>query len=166
MTFSIRSASQADAPKIQAIYAHHVLTGTGTFEIAPPDLAEIDARMAKIEARGWPWLVCVDQGGTVSGYAYAGPFRERAAYDATVEDSIYVAPDAQGRGVGRALLLALVAACKKAGAKEILAVIGDSQNHPSIALHKMLGFEDAGVLRNVGVKFGRTLDVVILQKSL
>jgi L-amino acid N-acyltransferase YncA len=166
MTFSIRLATPDDAPAIQAIYAHHVLTGTGTFEIDPPDLADINARMAKVAARGWPWLVSVDEGGRVNGYAYAGPFRERAAYDATVEDSIYIAPSAIGQGIGRTLLVALIEACTKAGAKEMLAVIGDSDNQASIGLHRAMGFEDVGTLRNVGVKFGRVLDVVILQKSL
>lgn len=166
MTFSIRPATATDAPAIQAIYAHHVLTGTGTFEIDPPDLPDILARMDKVAARGWPWLVCVDAHDHVNGYAYAGPFRERAAYDATVEDSIYIAPRAIGLGIGRALLLDLIDACIKAGAKEMLAVIGDSDNHASIGLHRALGFEDVGVMRRVGVKFGRALDVVILQKQL
>jgi L-amino acid N-acyltransferase YncA len=166
MTFSIRPATSYDAPAIQAIYAHHVLTGTGTFEIEPPDLADIVARMAKVAARGWPWLVSVDASGTVIGYAYAGPFRERAAYDATVEDSIYMAPEAIGLGIGRGLLVALIQACKVAGAKEMLAVIGDSENAASIGLHRALGFDDRGTLRGVGVKFGRKLDVVILQMSL
>jgi L-amino acid N-acyltransferase YncA len=166
MTNYIRLANSDDVAAITAIYAHHVLTGTGTFEIDPPDVAEMSARMAKVAGRGWPWLVSVDGQGAVSGYAYAGSFRERAAYDHTVEDSIYVAPDAVGQGLGRALLEALVDACQKAGAKEMLAVIGDSDNHASIGLHRALGFSDAGVLRGVGVKFGRVLDVVILQKSL
>jgi L-amino acid N-acyltransferase YncA len=166
MTIIIRPATPDDAPAIAAIYAHHVLTGTGTFEIDPPDVTDIGARMAKVAARGWPWLVSVSADGLVTGYAYAGPFRERAAYDATVEDSIYLAPQAQGKGVGKALLSALIEACRIAGAKEMLAVIGDSDNGASIGLHKALGFGDAGLLRNVGVKFGRPLDVVILQKSL
>jgi L-amino acid N-acyltransferase YncA len=166
MTFSIRPASAADVPAIQTIYAHHVLTGTGTFEIDPPSVSEITARMARVNARGWPWLVSVDQSGRINGYAYAGPFRERAAYDATVEDSIYIAPEAIGLGIGRTLLITLLDACKAAGAKEVLAVIGDSDNHASIGLHRALGFENVGTLRKVGVKFGRSLDVVILQKSL
>jgi L-amino acid N-acyltransferase YncA len=166
MTINIRLATLEDAPAIAAIYAHHVLTGTGTFEIDPPDGAEIAARMAKVAARSWPWLVSVDGDDNVLGYAYAGPFRERAAYDATVEDSIYLAPTSVGQGMGRALLIALIEACKAAGAKEMLAVIGDSDNHASIGLHRALGFSDVGVMRNVGVKFGRALDVVILQKSL
>jgi L-amino acid N-acyltransferase YncA len=166
MTIIIRPATPADAPAIAAIYGHHVLTGTGTFEIDPPNVADITARMAKVAARGWPWLVSVGEDGAVTGYTYAGPFRERAAYDATVEDSIYLEPNALGKGLGRALLTALIEACRTAGAKEMLAVIGDSDNAPSINLHRALGFGDAGVLRGVGVKFGRTLDVVILQKSL
>jgi L-amino acid N-acyltransferase YncA len=166
MKIIIRPATPEDAPAIAAIYAHHVLTGTGTFEIDPPDEADIKARMAKVAARGWPWLVSVSADGLITGYAYAGPFRERAAYDATVEDSIYLAPQAQGKGVGKALLSALMEACRLAGAKEMLAVIGDSANSASIGLHKALGFDDAGLLRGVGVKFGKTLDVVILQKTL
>jgi L-amino acid N-acyltransferase YncA len=166
VTFSIRPATHGDVPAIQAIYAHHVLTGTGTFEIDPPDEADIAARMAKVAARGWPWLVGVDTVGDVNGYAYAGPFRERAAYDATVEDSIYIAPTAMGQGIGRALLAALIEACIASGAREMLAVIGDSDNHASIGLHRALGFTYVGTMRNVGVKFERPLDVVILQKSL
>ncbi len=166
MTFSLRPAIAADAPSIASIYAHHVLTGTGTFEIDPPDVDDIRGRMAKVGARGWPWLVSVDAKDVINGYAYAGPFRERAAYDATVEDSIYIAPEAIGLGIGRALLAALIEACKAQGAKEMLAVIGDSENHASIRLHRAFGFKDVGVMRRVGVKFGRHLDVVILQKSL
>jgi L-amino acid N-acyltransferase YncA len=166
MTVTIRAATIEDATAIQAIYAHHVLTGTGTFEIDPPDEADIAARMAKVAARGWPWLVSVDGAGTVNGYAYAGPFRERAAYDATVEDSIYIAPDAMGHGIGRALLAALIEQCTASGAHQMLAVIGDSDNHASIGLHRAFGFIDVGTMRHVGVKFGRALNVVILQKSL
>jgi L-amino acid N-acyltransferase YncA len=166
MTMTIRPATANDAAAIQAIYAHHVLTGTGTFEIDPPDLPEMQMRMAKVAARGWPWLVSVDSHGAITGYAYAGPFRERAAYDATVENSIYLAPGAVGQGIGRALLVALIEACAAAGARQMLAVIGDSDNHASIGLHRVLGFSDVGVMRGVGVKFGRELDVVILQKSL
>ena len=166
MTLTIRPATSADLPAIQAIYAHHVLTGTGTFEIDPPDEADLSKRMAKVAARGWPWLVSVSEHGDVNGYAYAGPFRERAAYDATVEDSIYLAPSAIGQGIGKALLSALIERCREQGAAEMLAVIGDSDNQASIGLHKALGFSNAGLLRGVGVKFGRTLDVVILQLSL
>jgi L-amino acid N-acyltransferase YncA len=166
MPATIRPARPADVPAIQAIYAQHVTTGTGSFELTPPDEAEIAVRMAKVAARGWPWLVAVDGADVVQGYAYAGPFRERLAYNHTVEDSVYVAPAATGQGLGRALLEAVMAQCKASGASEMLAVIGDSENHASIGLHKALGFADAGVLRGVGLKFGRILDVVILQKKL
>jgi phosphinothricin acetyltransferase len=166
MRYSIRPATLEDADAIQAIYAHHVKTGTGTFELDPPDLAEIQARMTKIALRGSPWLVACGEDGGVIGYAYAGPFRERPAYDCTVEDSIYLAPEAIGYGVGRALLAELIARCTEAGYTQMLAVIGDSANLASIGLHRAMGFEDVGVLRDVGHKFGRYLDVVILQKSL
>jgi L-amino acid N-acyltransferase YncA len=166
MRYSIRPATLEDAASIQAIYAHHVKTGTGTFELEPPDLAEIQARMDKISKRGSPWLVACDEEGHVIGYAYAGAFRERPAYDCTVEDSIYLAPEAIGHGVGRALLAELIAQCTQSGYTQMLAVIGDSANLASIGLHRTMGFEDVGVLRDVGYKFGRYLDVVILQKSL
>jgi L-amino acid N-acyltransferase YncA len=166
MHYSLRPATLEDAASIQAIYAHHVKTGTGTFELEPPDLAEIQSRMTKIATRGSPWLVACNEDGGVIGYAYAGPFRERPAYDCTVEDSIYLAPEALGHGVGRALLAELIARCTQSGYTQMLAVIGDSGNLPSIGLHRAMGFEDVGVLRDVGHKFGRYLDVVILQKSL
>jgi L-amino acid N-acyltransferase YncA len=166
MRYSIRPATLEDAASIQAIYAHHVKTGTGTFELDPPDLAEIQARMTKIAARGSPWLVACAEAGDTIGYAYAGAFRERPAYNCTVEDSIYLAPEAIGHGVGRALLAELIAACTGRGYTQMLAVIGDSGNLASIGLHRAMGFTDVGVLRHVGQKFGRDLDVVILQKSL
>jgi phosphinothricin acetyltransferase len=162
----IRHALPGDLPAIQAIYAHHVLTGTGTFETEPPDLAEITRRYDKVRTLGWPWLVAQGGDGAVLGYAYAGPFRERAAYRHTVEDSVYVAPGAAGQGVGRALMAALIPACRAAGARQMLAVIGDSGNAGSIALHRACGFTDAGLLRQVGHKFGRDLDVIILQLAL
>ncbi len=166
MRYSLRPATLEDADAIQAIYAHHVKTGTGTFELDPPDLAEIQARMTKIALRGSPWLVACGEDERVIGYAYAGAFRERPAYDCTVEDSIYLAPEAVGYGVGRALLAELIARCTETGYTQMLAVIGDSANLASIGLHRAMGFEDVGVLRDVGHKFGRYLDVVILQKSL
>jgi L-amino acid N-acyltransferase YncA len=166
MNFSIRPANKGDISQIQAIYAHHVLTGTGTFEIHPPDEAEMHTRMAKVAAYRLPWLVSVDANEAVTGYAYAGPFRERAAYDGTVEDSIYVAERAIGQGIGRALLADLIDGCSQRGIREMLAVIGDSANQASIRLHRSLGFMESGTLTRVGFKFGRYLDVVILQKSL
>lgn len=162
----VRPATREDLPAIQAIYAHHVLHGTGTFEVVPPSLEEITARWEKVLARGQPWLVACDAAGAVLGYAYAGPFRERAAYARTVEDSVYVSASAAGRGLGRALLGALIDASRAAGAAQMLAVIGDSGNAASLALHRAMGFTDAGLLREVGEKFGRVLDVVILQRSL
>ncbi|GBF59240.1 L-methionine sulfoximine/L-methionine sulfone acetyltransferase [Candidatus Phycosocius bacilliformis] len=166
MYVSLRPATLDDAAAIQAIYAHHVKTGTGTFEIEPPSLSEMTARMVKIAARGSPWLVACDGTGHVLGYAYAGPFRERPAYDCTVEDSVYVAQNAMGHGIGRALLSELIQQCTAKGYSQMLAVIGDSDNHASISLHRAMGFAHVGVLRHVGQKFGRELDVVILQKSL
>jgi phosphinothricin acetyltransferase len=166
MRYSLRPATLEDAASIQAIYAHHVKTGTGTFELEPPDLAEIQSRMTKIAKRGSPWLVACNDEGHVIGYAYAGAFRERPAYDCTVEDSIYLAPETTGHGIGRALLAELIARCTETGYTQMLAVIGDSSNLASIGLHRAMGFEDVGVLRDVGHKFGRYLDVVILQKSL
>ena len=162
----VRPATLADLPAVQSIYAHHVSHGTCTFVIDPPSLQELYARWEKVCARGHPWLVACDEYGAVQGYAYAGPFRERAAYARTLEDSVYVSPGAQGRGIGRALLTALLDAAKSLGAKEMLAVIGDSNNAASLALHRALGFTDAGLLRGVGEKFGRVLDVVILQRAL
>jgi phosphinothricin acetyltransferase len=166
MRFSIRSAQPEDALAIAGIYAHHVRHGTGTFEIDPPDAAEIAARMNQVAHLNWPWLVGLNETGGVLGYAYAGPFRARQAYRHTVEDSIYLAPEAQRKGIGRALLNALIVGCRERGALEMLAVIGDSANVASIALHSHAGFAQIGVLTQVGHKFGRTLDVVLMQKSL
>ncbi len=129
-------------------------------------MAEIQGLMTKIATRGSPWLVACAEDGQVIGYAYAGAFRERPAYNCTVEDSIYLAPEAVGHGVGRALLAELISQCTQSGYSQMLAVIGDSGNLASIGLHRAMGFEDVGVLRDVGHKFGRYLDVVILQKSL
>jgi len=162
---TIRPATPADLPAIQAIYAHHVLTGTGSFEETPPDLEEMTRRYQDVTGRGLPYLVAEDDNG-IAGYAYAGLFRTRSAYRFTVEDSVYVAADRQGRGVGRQLLTALIDICRAAGVREILAVIGDSGNAGSIALHASQGFRLVGTLERVGLKFGRWLDVVIMQCSL
>ena len=162
----IRAATGADLEAITAIYAHHVLNGTGTFEEVPPTQAEMAERMAAVKARGFTWFVAEDEDGTVLGYAYSGPFRARSAYRFTTEDSVYVRVDAQGRGVGRALLSAVVEECAAKGLKQMLALIGDSQNMASIALHQTMGFEPSGVMRNVGFKAGRWLDVVVMQRAL
>jgi phosphinothricin acetyltransferase len=161
----IINATLASLAACQSIYAHHVLHGTGTFEEAPPSLEELTLRHQAITSAGQPWFVACD-GAEVLGYAYYGPFRARAAYRFTAEDSVYVHPAAQGRGVGRALLTALLTHAQEAGKTQMLALIGDSGNAGSIGLHKALGFTDAGIMRRVGCKFGRWLDVVVLQKEI
>ena len=161
----IRPATTADVPELQAIYAHHVLTGTGTFEEVPPSVEEIAARFAKVRARGWPWLVSTDASG-VLGYAYATQFRDRSAYRFTLEDSIYVRDDQRGQGVGKALVAQLLEVSAQAGFRQMIAVIGDTENAGSIGLHASLGFHHAGTLRAAGLKFGRWLDVVYMQRAL
>ena len=161
----IRPSAPADVPAIAAIYGHHVLTGFGSFEEEPPSMSDMAERREAIVARGLPYLVAEDAG-RVLGYAYAGPFRPRAAYRYTVEDSVYVAPDAQGRGAGRALLTELIVVCEALGLRQMVAVIGDSGNAGSIALHRALGFEDIGVGQGFGFKHGRWVDIVWMQKAL
>lgn len=153
---------------MQLIYAHHVLSGTGTFEIEPPSLEEMTQRWGRIVSNGWPWLVATPTAdlSRVLGFAYAAPFRERAAYAKTFEVSIYVGPTTQRQGAGSLLLNELLHMLKGDGVREALAVIGDSYNAASIGLHKKLGFTHAGRLTNVGEKFGRTLDVVLMQRTL
>jgi L-amino acid N-acyltransferase YncA len=165
MSLTIRPSTDADVAAATAIYADSVLTGTGTFETEPPDDAEMARRRADVLAKGLPWLVA-ERAGTVVGYAYANVFRPRRAYRFCLEDSIYLAADARGRGVGRLLLAELLAQCEAQGARQMLAVIGDSANAGSIALHRALGFADAGVLRAAGWKLGRWLDVVLMQRAL
>lgn len=161
----IRSATDGDIAAIAAIYAHHVLHGLGTFEEEPPGVEEIGRRVAAVRALGLPYLVG-DDDGKVVGFAYAAPFRPRAAYRYTVEDSVYVAPVAIGRGVGRALVGELIAMCEAMGMRQMLAVIGDSGNAASIGLHRSLGFESAGVCKAVGFKKGGWVDTVWMQRSL
>lgn len=161
----IRPSVDADIPAITAIYGWNVLNGFGTFEEVPPDAAEMTRRREGFLARGLPYLVA-ELDGKVVGYAYAGPFRLRAAYRYTVEDSIYVSPEAVGKGVGRALLAALIQACEALGLRQMCAVIGDSGNAASIGLHAALGFEKKGVFPDMGHKFGRWLDLVWMQRSL
>lgn len=161
----VRDATTDDLAAITAIYGEGVLTGTGTFELAPPDAAEMSRRFAAIADLGLPWLVAqID--GVVIGYAYAGPFRTRAAYRYTVEDSIYITASAQGQGVGKALLIALVDRCEAVGVRQMLAVIGDAANTGSVALHAACGFRPAGAITDVGWKFDTWLDVVFMQRSL
>lgn len=161
----LRTAVTTDVAAIRAIYGHHVLHGLGTFETDPPDADEMRSRHAQIIAAGFPYLVAVD-GGKVIGYAYANYFRTRAAYRYAVEDSVYVAPEAIGRGVGKALLNEVIARCAAQGLRQMLALIGDSGNAGSIAVHRTCGFEHAGVLTAVGRKFDRWVDVVIMQRAL
>jgi len=161
----IRDATDADVPALTEIYAHHVLHGTGTFEEEPPDAAEMAARLARVRARGQPWLVAEEEG-RVLGYAYYAPFRDRSAYRHTAEDAIYVRDDVRGQGVGKALVQALLERAEVAGIRQMFALIGDSENVGSIGLHVSLGFRQVGLMKSAGVKFGRWLDVVIMQKTL
>jgi len=161
----LRPITDADVASIAAIYAHHVRVGTGTFELEAPDCAEMARRRDEIIAKGLPWLVA-ERGGAVEGYAYASHFRTRPGYRFCVEDSIYVAAGAQGRGLGRLLLAELLARCEALGARQMLAVIGDATNVASVRLHAALGFEPAGRLAAAGWKFGRWIDVVLMQRRL
>jgi L-amino acid N-acyltransferase YncA len=161
----IRGAMADDADALAAIYGHHVLHGFGTFEEEPPTPAEMARRLGAVTAAGLPYLVAEDKG-RVRGFAYAAPFRPRAAYRYTVEDSVYIAPDAIGTGVGRAVLSAVIDACETLGARQMVAVIGDSGNAASIGLHTALGFSHQGVGKGFGFKHGRWVDIVWMQKAL
>ncbi len=161
----LRNSTDADLPAVQAIYAQAVLEGTGTFETEVPTVEEMARRRAEVLGRQLPWLVA-ERDGQILGYAYANYFRPRLAYRFCVEDSIYLAPAAQGQGVGRLLLAELIARCEAAGARQMLAVIGDAANAGSIGVHTALGFEHTGVLKSAGWKFGRWLDVVLMQRPL
>ena len=161
----IRPATEADIPEIQSIYAHHVLIGAGTFEEAPPSVEEITDRFRKVTGRGWAWLVATDETG-VLGYAYYTQFRDRSAYRFCVEDSVYVREDVRGQGVGKALVARLIEDATAHGMRQMIAVIGDSDNVGSIGVHASLGFQMIGTMRAVGVKFGRWVDVVTMQRPL
>src|SRR4051812_15222355 len=151
---AVRDAAEADMPAVAAIYAHHVLHGLATFEETPPTVAEMLSRRAAVLARGLPYLVAEIDGAGV-GYCYATSYRPRPAHRHTLEDSVYVAEGLGGRGIGRALLAALVRRCEAGPWRQMIAVIGDSGNAGSIALHRSLGFQPAGTLRAVGFKLGR-----------
>jgi phosphinothricin acetyltransferase len=161
----VRDSVAEDMTAIQAIYAHHVLKGLGSFEEVPPDVDEMIARRGRSLAVGLPYLVA-EVDGAIAGFAYAGPFRERSAYRHTVENSVYVAPDRRGEGVGQTLLAVLIERCTRIGFHQMVAVIGDSENLASIRLHEQAGFRRAGVLRSVGHKFGRWVDSVLMQRQL
>lgn len=161
----IRPAEARDIPAITAIYEDAVLRGTATFEIDPPDEAEMARRFHGLRASGHPYLVA-SVGETIAGYAYAGPYRARVAYRYTIEDSVYIAPSAQGRGVGRALLDRLIVESEQRGFRQMLAVIGDSDHVASIRLHEVTGFSMVGTFTAVGYKFDRWLDTVLMQRAL
>jgi L-amino acid N-acyltransferase YncA len=161
----IRPAQPRDLAVVTAIYDHAVRHGTASFELEPPDESEMARRYDGLRAGGYPYLVAETDGGIV-GYAYAGPYRARPAYRWSVEDSIYIVPQRQGRGIGRALLERLIAEAEAGGFRQMIAVIGDSGNTASIELHRRAGFRLVGTFENVGFKFGRWLDSVLMQRAL
>ena len=161
----IRPATEADLPSITDIYGHAVRHGTATFELIPPDLAEMTRRFQVLMEGGFPYLVAALDG-TVVGYAYAGAYRPRPAYRFTVENSIYLEPAIHRRGIGLKLLRRLIDECETCGYRQMIAVIGDSANAGSIGLHTVCGFQMIGTHPNVGLKFGRWLDTVMMQLTL
>jgi phosphinothricin acetyltransferase len=161
----IRPSRDIDIDAITTIYRHHVLTGTGTFETEPPLAAEMAQRRADVLAKGLPYLVA-QQGDRIVGFAYCNWFKPRPAYRFSAEDSIYLAPDATGCGIGRALLAELALQAERAGLRKLIAVIGDSANAGSIGVHRSVGFTPVGVLKSCGWKFDRWLDVVMMEKAL
>ena len=161
----IRPAAQHDLPAIQSIYAYHVLNGLASFEEEAPPLEEMRRRFAEVTGRGLPYLVAEDQG-QILGYGYCTLYRTRSAYRFTLEDSIYVKHGMQGKGIGKAMLGELIAHCGALNYRQIIAVIGDSANAASIAVHARLGFVRAGNLRSTGYKFGRWVDSVLMQRPL
>ena len=162
---TIRPATPADIPAITRIYEHAVRHGTASFELEAPDEAEMLRRMRALVDDGFPYIAA-EVDGLLAGYAYAGPYRPRRAYRFSVEDSIYIDPGAQRRGVGRALLEHLIEACELRGFRQMVAVIGDSAQTPSIELHRAAGFRMVGAVENVGYKFDRWLDSVVMQRAL
>jgi phosphinothricin acetyltransferase len=161
----LRPVTAEDAAAIAELYGHFVRTHPATFELDPPDAAEITSRIDKVLGGGYPYWVA-GAGGKLLGFAYASTYRDRPAYRGTVENSVYVAHDAGGRGVGTALMRCVIDDCRRLGYREMLAVIGDSANEPSIRLHTRLGFVHVGVFRNVGFKLGRWVDTVLMQLTL
>jgi L-amino acid N-acyltransferase YncA len=161
----IRPAAAADLPFITAIYEHAVLHGTATFELIPPDLAEMTRRFGVLIDGGFPYLVATLDGRVV-GYAYAGPYRPRPAYRFTVENSVYLEPAIHRRGIGLQLLRRLIAECEARGYRQMIAVVGDSANAGSVGVHTVTGFQMIGTHPDVGFKFGRWLDTVMMQRAL
>jgi L-amino acid N-acyltransferase YncA len=162
----IRVSTDADLAAMHAIYHHHVTTGLASFEEEPPSAEDFASRRAAVVGLGLPWLAAEEAGGTVVGYAYAGLYRPRSGYRYTLEDSVYLAAGATGRGIGRALVRSLVAEATALGYRQMVAVIGDSANAASIAMHRACGFSEVGVLRGVGFKFGRWVNSVLMQRPL
>ena len=162
---TIRASHETDIPAITALYTDYVLHSTCTFEVDPPTQADMAARRAEVLGRGLPWLV-LEEAGQVLGYAYCNWFKPRPAYRYSAENSIYLAPAAQGRGLGRMLLTGLAAQAEATGVRKLIAVIGDSGNAASVGLHRSLGFEPVGTIRSCGWKFGRWLDIVLMEKTL
>jgi L-amino acid N-acyltransferase YncA len=163
--FTVRAAVPADLEAVAAICAHYVTTTVTTFEEVPPTVADWERRLDDLADRNLPFLVA-EADGTVCGYAYASPWRPKPAYRHTVEDTVYISPARTGRGLGRALLGALLTACEQAGARQAIAVIADAGSDASVALHRRLGFEQAGRLRRVGRKHGQWIDTVLMQREL
>jgi L-amino acid N-acyltransferase YncA len=161
----LRASTDADIPAISSIYGHHVLHGTGTFETTPPGVADMAARRADVLAKGLPYLVA-EEDGRVLGFAYCQWFKPRPAYRFSAEDSIYLHPDAAGKGLGRQLLTELARQAQAAGIRKLIAVIGDSANAGSIGVHQACGFVPVGVIQSCGWKFERWLDIVLMEKSL
>lgn len=161
----VRASTEADVARCAEIYGHHVLHGTASFEVDPPDVAEMGKRRAAVLDLGLPYLVA-EKDGKILGYAYAGLYRTRPAYRYSVENSIYIDHETRGQGVGKALLLPLIDLCTAAGRRQMIAVIGDSAHVASIRLHESCGFEMIGTIRSVGFKFGRWLDSVLMQRAL
>ena len=162
---AIRPATPSDIAAITRIYAHAVTYGTATFEIEPPDEAEMARRQTSLLAKRFPYLVA-ERDGQVAGYAYAGPYRDRRAYDWCVEDSVYVAPEFHRQGIGRLLLKHLVGEAEALGYRQIIGVIGDSANTASVAVHVAAGFRLIGTFQSIGFKHSRWLDTVLMQRAL
>lgn len=165
MTIDVRDATIGDVAATLDIYAHHAQHGLGTFDEVPPSLIEFEAKWTDTVRDGLPWLVAVD-GGDILGFAYGSKFRPRSAYRYTVEDSVYIAPDAVGRGLGHAALAEVIRRAADRGYRQMIAIIGDSGNHASIRLHEKIGFRRVATLQAVGFKFGRWVDSVLMQLSL
>ena len=161
----IRPSRDEDIPAITAIYAHHVLHGTGTFETEPPNEANMTARRADVLSKGLPYLVA-EHDGKVAGFAYGNWFKPRPAYRYSVEDSIYLAPDLQRKGLGRALMAELLAQFEAVGIRKVMAIIGDSANAGSVGIHQAFGFTQVGIVESCGWKLGAWRDIVIMQKTL